>query len=385
MTTSAYAQDEPIRVGLVGVGSRGTKLLLHLQTIPGVVIAAVCDNYSPNLVDAARRADGARRFTDYRALLDAQEVDALVIATPPSSHADISCAAMRTGCDVFCEKVMALTIEDCDRMMRVRQETGRRLQIGFQRLFDVRYVAAIEAVRAGRIGPITHMKAHWHRNDDWRRPVRDPRLERQINWRLYRDLSGGPIAELAAHQIVTSNWILGERPSRMTGFGGVNFWKDGRETHDNASVMFEYPGGALLTQTSLLSNRRDGVVEQVIGPEGSIELEAGRYFPEAVPPSPAIVQLLRDLKMGLLRTVPLGGPSWVTPEGSEASGSYLVDDARIPSPTQLELEVFVNSVRTETSLPELLNESYCASLAVVLANRAVDEGRVVAWAEAGSP
>ena len=131
MTTSAYAQDEPIRVGLVGVGSRGTKLLLHLQTIPGVVIAAVCDNYSPNLVDAARRADGARRFTDYRALLDAQEVDALVIATPPSSHADISCAAMRTGCDVFCEKVMALTIEDCDRMMRVppgdRSSTSDRL------------------------------------------------------------------------------------------------------------------------------------------------------------------------------------------------------------------------------------------------------------------
>lgn len=376
------AQEDAVRVGIVGIGSRGTKLLLHLQTIPGVKITAVCDDHPPRLYEAERLSKGSKGYRDFESLLEAKDVDAVVIATPPNFHAEMACTAMQTGRDVFCEKVMALTLEDCHRTVRVQSETGQRLQIGFQRLFDVRYVAALEAVRSGRIGPITHMKAHWHRNDDWRRPLRDPRLDRRVNWRMYRDASGGLIAELAAHQIVTSNWMLGEVPARISGFGSINHWKDGRETHDNVSVTFAYPGGVSLTQTSLLSNRHAGVVEQVIGPEGTIELEAGSVFPEAVEPSPGIIQLLRDIEMMAFRTIPLGGPSWIL-SGGRTKGTYLVGDLRIPSPTQLELEAFVESVRTKTPMPELLEESYHASLASILANRAVDEGRVVDWSEAG--
>ena len=103
--------SDRIRVGIVGVGSRGTKLLLHLQTIPEVEITAVCDDYPPHLYEAGRLTDGqARTFPSYETLIEQTDVDAVVIATPPDSHADIACNAMRSGKAVFCEKVMALTI-----------------------------------------------------------------------------------------------------------------------------------------------------------------------------------------------------------------------------------------------------------------------------------
>jgi predicted dehydrogenase len=372
--------SDRIRVGIVGVGSRGTKLLLHLQTIPEVEITAVCDDYPPHLYEAGRLTDGhARTFSGYGALLEQTDVDAVIIATPPDSHADIACDAMRSGKAVFCEKVMALTIEDCSRMMGVQRGTGRILQIGFQRLFDVRYLKAFEVVREGKLGQLTCLKTHWHRNDSWRRPVRDPRLERRTNWRLYKEASGGLMAELAAHQIVTSNWILGEVPTRVTGFGGVNYWKDGRETDDNISVVFSYPSGVLLTQTVILSNKHYGVVEQIIGSEATIELETGRLFLEASPPSPGIHQLLQSIQNQLFKTIPLGGASWVLTDQDRHRAEYLVDELRIPSPTQLELEAFVESVKSNKPIPDLLEQSYNASVAAILANRAIDASLVIEW------
>ena len=70
---------------------------------------------------------------------------------------------------------------------------------------------------------------------------------------------------MARHQFGQLNWILGEVPTSDTGFGCINYWKDGWATDDNISVVFTYPSGVLLTQTVILSNKHYGVVEQIIG------------------------------------------------------------------------------------------------------------------------
>ena len=94
------------------------------------------------------------------------ELDAVVIATPPLMHAPISIDAMQAGKHVFCEKVMALDIESCNKMVIMQKETKKILQIGFQRLFDLRYIKSLEVIKSGTIGPITMVRAYWHRNDD---------------------------------------------------------------------------------------------------------------------------------------------------------------------------------------------------------------------------
>jgi predicted dehydrogenase len=283
------------------------------------------------------------------------------------------------GKHVFCEKVMALTLDDCKKMMRVQKETGRILQIGFQRLFDVRTIKAYEAIRQGKVGTLTCLKTHWHRNDSWRRTVKDPTREKSVNWRLYNDASGGLMAELASHQIVISNWILGAVPESVTGLGGINYWNDGRETHDNVSVIFRFPNGVLLNQTCILSNQHYGVVEQFMGSKGTIELEAGKLYLESQEPSPGIYQLIQSIEEKVFRTIPIGGASWVLNNNAEPKAEHLVEGLYMPSPTQLELEAFVESVSSNKLLPDLLDQSYQASVAVILANEAINRGKIVHW------
>src|SRR6202163_1201941 len=74
------------------------------------------------------------------------------------------------------------------------------------------FVEGLQRIRAGKLGQITQIYAYWHRNNDWRRPVPDPNnkaLERLINWRMYREFSGGLLAELGTHQILFALEVFG--------------------------------------------------------------------------------------------------------------------------------------------------------------------------------
>ena len=75
---------------------------------------------------------------------------------------------------------------------------------------------------------------------------------------MCREYSDGLMAELSSHQINIVNWMLGSTPMRVTGFGGIDFWKDGREPYDNVHAIFEYPGGPKLSCTSLTTNAQTG-------------------------------------------------------------------------------------------------------------------------------
>ena len=97
------------------------------------------------------------------------------------------------------------------------------------------------------IGQVTAIKAQWHRNNNWRRPIPRPKtdpqwaaLDRRLNWRLYRDTSGGLMAELGSHQMDVVNWLLKTTPRRVVAAGGIDYWRDGREVFDNIFCTYEY-------------------------------------------------------------------------------------------------------------------------------------------------
>jgi predicted dehydrogenase len=282
----------PLRLGVIGVGSRGQFMMRQFLRVAGVRVAALCDVYEPRFAEGRTiTGEDTPVFRDHRAMLDAaRELDAVLIATPLSFHAEHVLAALEHGLHVYGEKSMAFTVAECDAIVRAARASGKRYQVGLQYRYAPWYRLAVERMRAGEIGRVTHVYAYWHRNYNWRRPVPDASLERLINWRLYRDYSHGLVAELGAHHIDAANWIFGETPSSVMGNGAITFYPDGRETFDNVQAIYRYPGGGTLVFSSIIGNHKQGCQVVVYGTGGTVELtlEDGTFYYEPARPDSAV-------------------------------------------------------------------------------------------------
>ena len=384
-------EGEKARIGLIGIGSRGHLLYLHLLDIPGAEVTAVCDIYPPHLERALQMSGGkARGFRDHREMLDKMpDLDAVVIATPLHTHAEITLDALEAGKKVFCEKSMAKEPEDALRMVNKAVEKGLLLQIGHQRMFNPKYLKAFELIRHGQLGNVTQIRAYWHRNSDWRRnvpqgnvanfadPAMYPDMEHFINWRLYRAYSRGLMTELASHQLQVANYILSSYPVEIMGAGSINYWKDGREVFDNVNLVYAYPNGTQVIYDSMASNKHYGLEEQVMGPKGTMELEAGLMWSETPPPAPGILQLINDIEHAVFDNIPLGGASWVPDNPVKDGGMPILDEKLDDDGTRLELEGFVHAVRTGELYRELLVQGYYATIAALLGWEAMVTRKVV--------
>lgn len=284
---SSETVSNPARYGIIGTGTEGCTLLSFLATIPEGRCVATCDIYPPNLKKGVETIGGNPQTypDDYRKLLERQDIDAVLIATPLNLHAQMVIDSLNAGKHVFVEKTMFFKEEEEAPIRQAADAHPRQiLQIGLQRRSSVLYRVAMEMVSKGALGKVMFVRANWHRNNNWRRPVQDPKYERLINWRMYREYSGGLLAELASHQIDVANWAIGAEPVSVVAVGGIDYWKDGRETCDNVQAIYEYAGGQKLVFTSILSNAHYDYVEQIMGDRGTIEITVGKgmYFREHV-------------------------------------------------------------------------------------------------------
>jgi predicted dehydrogenase len=373
---------EPVRIGFIGTGTQGQTLLPRLVRIPGVRVVAVCDVYPPHLSRGLQMAGPhATTYRDYRKLLERKDVDAVIIATPLHLHAPMTIDALQAGKHVFCEKTMAYSIEDARRMAQVARETGKHLQIGHQRHYNPTYAYAREMmVEQEVIGKLTHVRAWWHRNSSWRRPVRDKQYEELINWRLYRKYSQGLMAELASHQIDVVNWFVDATPLAVMGMGGIDYWKDGRDVWDNVEVIYEYPNGVKVVYTSILSNQYDGYAEQFMGDKGTLLLtneKDGFLFKE-----PTAEEL--GWEEHAKKTTGKGGATGLVLDvtatkkrgtGAVIGGRQMAAGYEAKDAYTLELESFVNDVVRNGQKPVCDAEvGFKATVAVLMANKAIEEG-----------
>ncbi len=377
---SSNAASDKVRIAVIGVGSRGSYHLTNLKELEkteNIEVIGVCDNYQPHLNDAIKLANGtAKGYLDYRKLLEVKDLDGVVIATPLHMHASISIDALKAGKHVFCEKSMAKTIEECKKMVDTAKEAGKILQIGHQRLFKPTYIKAIEYIRSGKLGKITQIRACWHRNNDWRRPLPSPELERQINWRLYREYSCGLMTELASHHIQVANWVLGKPPVSVMGTGSINYWKDGREVEDNVAVIYSYADGTQFIYDSMTSNKFYGCEQQVMGDKGTIELETNKMYSENPPQPAGILQLVNDIEHGIFDSITMAGTSWVPETASKYKGDMICLDDKIDE-GKLELIGLISAIRRNKPVPQLMEQGYYSGIWTLLGQQAIDEKRVV--------
>lgn len=282
MAPQAFPKNETLQLGVIGTGARGGGIIRLLKEMPRFKTVACCDVLPFRLDGAMENADEkAKAYTDYRKLLEDPNVDAVLIATPLSMHYKMAAAAVEAGKDVYCEKTMTYQIEEADQLVRKVENSGRTFLVGHQYRFHPLYFRVADLIRSGKIGDIANVYIQWNRNGDWRRPVPDPRYERLINWRMYTEYSGGLTAELHSHQIDFVNWVLDTYPEQAIGYGGIDYWKDGRETFDNVNSLFSYPNGMKVNCISLTSNAHEGYLMKFKGSKGTIELSIDKgwiYF-----------------------------------------------------------------------------------------------------------
>jgi predicted dehydrogenase len=312
--TSAVAADgvEPVRTAVIGTGGRGSDLIRSLTTIEGCDLVAIADDYPPHLEKAAKFAGPqAKQYSDYHKLLDEVKPAAVVIAVPLYLHYRVASDALQAGCDVFCEKTMCHTVDEARKLAEEVERAKAVFQVGLQRRANPIYQQAAAMVQSGVLGQVTAVKAQWHRNNNWRRPVPVPKghadwtkLERKLNWRLYREYSGGLMTELGSHQLDVVNWLLGDIPKRVIASGGIDYWRDGREVCDNVFCLYEYelpplagprpdpdavalPNGGTnesslkpytvrVIYSSLCNNAYEGAAELVMGTKGTLYLTSNK-------------------------------------------------------------------------------------------------------------
>ena len=374
---SASSATDRIGIGVIGAGVRGRHLIEFMQKVPMLELVAFCDVLPFRLEEAGAIAgSAARAYSDYRRLLDDKDVDAVIVATHFSEHHPVVLAALDAGKHVYCEKTMIKGIAEAREVFDAAQNRpGQIFQTGFQYRTSPLYEAAARVIAGGDIGQVTAINCQWNRNGNWRRPVPDPKWERQLNWRMYREYSGGLVAELCSHQMGFCDWVIDSELEHIQGAGGIDYWKDGRETHDNVHVLVRYKSGVTASFSSQTTNSLGGFRIAVLGKKGTVILTTRRGW--LIPEGDALASSTGvDLVSGA--SVDVGPEQAYT---IAAEGSAMRIDAPDDNPTPVALQRFGEAIRDKRQPVSNVASGARLSVMVQTAIDAMDSKEVIPWSD----
>ncbi len=368
--SSGPAVEDPVRIGLIGAGSRGCGLADLIKDWPGVSLVACCDIIPAHLQNGlALAAKGAKGYSDHRQLLEDKKVDAVIIATPLFLHYPMAVDSLAAGKHIYLEKSLANEISQVlDLTKRVRQ-SSLVFQVGYQYRYYGLYHRVKEIIRQNWAGKITHFECQYNRNSNWRVPVDDPKMERTLNWRMYREYCGGPLSELCAHQIDMVNYMLDSHPIKVTGMGGINYWKDGRDTYDNVRAIYEYPDGIKSSVTSVLSNAYNGYSIRILGDKATVEIQREKAFIYSESTSNAR-GTVDGVTGATLLTVTQGQPVEIKMDKQPQT---------LLEPTSYALQGFLQCIQNKTKPVSNIETAKDTSLTILIGNRAMDTETFQTW------
>jgi predicted dehydrogenase len=316
---------ELIRLGIIGFGGRGEDLVhsagfahpdwierkkkqakedklnksletFLLQEDLNVVLSGVCDVFdvraergiATSLNDirpggGSGLLKGAKRYIHYQDLLQSNDIDAVIIATPDHWHAQMTIDAVNAGKHVYCEKCMTRTVDETFKMTEAVKKSGKVFQLGHQGRQQESYIKAKQIVEKNILGKITLVETTTNRNSpngawvyeiheegspetiDWEQfqgpaPHKVPfSLERFFRWRCWFDYGTGLSGDLLSHEYDAANQILELGiPKSVVSSGGIYFFQDGRDVPDVFQTVYEYPDRDLtLVYSATLANGRE--------------------------------------------------------------------------------------------------------------------------------
>ncbi|MGY1680076.1 Gfo/Idh/MocA family protein [Geodermatophilus sp. SYSU D01176] len=284
-------------VGLIGYAFMGAAHSQAWRTAPHFFdlpvrpeLAVLAGRDAVRVADAAERLGWASTETDWRRVLERDDVDLVDVCTPGDTHAEIAIAALEAGKHVLCEKPLANTVAEAEAMAEAAARAaarGVRSMVGF----TYRRVPAIglarDLVAQGRLGEIRHVRAQYLQ--DW---IADPAAP--MSWRLEKDRAGsGALGDIGAHIVDLTQHITGQRltgvsalletfvkerplPASEGSLSGVAGQGTGTVTVDDAAVFLgRFDGGALASfeATRFALGRKNAIRIEVNGSRGSLAFD----------------------------------------------------------------------------------------------------------------
>jgi predicted dehydrogenase len=230
--------SKPVRLGIIGLGNIGQQhiKLIRSGVVPRCEITALASR-SPSAQAMELSAElGARHFTDYRALIDSGECDAVLVATPTFNHLEVGSYALSAGLHVLMEKPLGLSVAEGERLLAL-QKPGQLFALMLNQRVAPVFATMKELLAAGTLGAI--QRTHWTMTNWFR-----PEVYFQVSdWRAtWCGEGGGLLLNQCIHNLDIFQW-LGGMPERVTGFCGFGRYHD-IEVEDEATAYFQYPGGA---------------------------------------------------------------------------------------------------------------------------------------------
>lgn len=274
------APSEKVRLGVIGLSTRGTDLTKSIVKQKDADIVAVCDiddakfTKALDLIKAAGLKE-PRKEKDYRKLLDDKSIDAIVVATPDHWHALLTVLGCQAGKDVYVEKPVSHNIVEGRRMVEAARKYNRIVQAGTQRRSMDHIKDAVEYIHAGSIGKVGMARSWIHQVRKpighgtpgpvpegvdyamWQGPAPDrPFMANRFhyNWHWFWNWGTGELGNNGIHGLDIARWGLGvDAPLRVTSGGGKYVFDDDQEVPDTQIVTWEFPETCLVWEHRMWS------------------------------------------------------------------------------------------------------------------------------------
>ncbi len=303
--------NDKIKVGILGFSSRfqgslGPAFLKYAKEM-NFELVTVCDIWNRRRDEGQawynQKTQGSLNTARNTDELWGQKPDAVIISTADFQHALHLAEAVKAGCDVYCEKPFAETMDDANVGLKAAKEAGKVIQIGSQRRSGANYHAAHDYIRSGKFGKIIAVEMTWNVNQpgrwrlpeltgqikesdtDWKRYLMNRPYEpwdarKYLEYRLFWPYSSGIPGQWMSHQIDTVHWFSHlQYPRSAVANGGIYMWKDGRSNFDTMTAVFDYGSGDdgfQVIYSSRQTNSSGGTKEWYFSNGGKLDLDTNK-------------------------------------------------------------------------------------------------------------
>jgi myo-inositol 2-dehydrogenase/D-chiro-inositol 1-dehydrogenase len=255
------AEQIPVKIGIIGSGRATTSLHLPaLQFVPGAQVVALADPDQAALHRASTQFKVQCCVSDYRALLEDKTIDAVAICVPARFHVEVALAALEAGKHLFIEKPLALTLEDCDRLIAGATGLPFQIMLGFNTRWHRLARQARLLVRQEILGPLEVVRS-----------VLTSCHKDLPEWRKRRFSGGGVLLEMAMHHFDLWRYLLGGEVAEISAHSRSGTWED-----ESATVAARFRCGALASATFAECTSQNNCME-IYGREGSLSLSFYRF------------------------------------------------------------------------------------------------------------